>query len=81
MPVTPPESAKAFWPVFFKCHCWVASGSGRLLILNLKQVTLTFVTLPAPTVPEPLETVQVWLGFVGWVRTLTLRPVTVPPIA
>ena len=35
------------------------------------QVTLTLVTLADPTVPVGLATVQVWLGLVGWVATVT----------
>ena len=35
------------------------------------QVTLTLVTLADPTVPVGFATVQVWLGLVGWVATVT----------
>jgi hypothetical protein len=35
------------------------------------QATATFVTLPPPTVPLPLVTVQVCDGDVGWVFTVT----------
>ncbi len=35
------------------------------------QLTTTLVTLPPLTVPLPLVTVQVWIGAVGWVVTLT----------
>ena len=36
------------------------------------QLTATLVTFALPTVPEPLVTVQLWLGLVGCVRTVTL---------
>ena len=35
------------------------------------QVTVTLVTLMAPTTPLPFATVQDWLGFSGWVVTVT----------
>ena len=71
MVVTPPVSAKAFCPVFFKCHCCAASGSKRSLIEKTPQNTRTLVTLPAPTVPKPLTTLQVWAGPVGCASTVT----------
>ncbi len=40
--------------------------------LLVTQLTATLVTFALPTVPEPLVTVQLWLGLVGCVRTVTL---------
>src|SRR5690242_10788363 len=42
------------------------------------QLTTTLVTLPSPTVPEPLPTVQACVGPLGCVRTVTLK---VAPLA
>src|SRR5437899_1930100 len=40
--------------------------------LFVVQETPTLVTSPLPTLAEPLLTVQLWLGLVGCVRTVTL---------
>src|SRR6266850_2729212 len=74
MPVTPPTSAKAVCPVFFRCHCCVASGSATVPIEKLLTLhaTLTFVIFDAATVPLPFVTLQAW--FVGLVKIVTLYP-------
>src|SRR6202789_416612 len=44
-----------------------------MVYVPVVQLTVTLVTLPAPTVPVPPETEQVCTGPLGWVSTVTAK--------
>ena len=71
--VAPPAMVRLLVPLSCKTSPVPASPEMVPLIVYVAvlQATATLVTLPV-TVPLPLVTVQVWVGFVGCVRTVTL---------